>query len=266
MSILETAKVILQKVPAISLKDLVSEVNTTTGKSTASIRGVICKDTVGVYNTSFLQSIGKTYQEGVFTSAPTKPHQNYDCKEKQRVRTKLFGYIPKHKDAVVLTMASYEGLCVKHIKAMRPTAKIINVEMDLEVLREYKKLKLGTTDCLNTIEEFVEQNPTIPIDFAFIDTVGYLSQKSEDLYTALNTNKNIKVLAITQQFMEDFRNNPKNKWRVINDAKYAKHDKKVTACMDDLLSNYTRVEDEQYRKENVKHAQKMRTFVFVRKD
>lgn len=192
--------------------------------------------------------VKKRYAKDVY--APS-----YDTPEKKKARTRAFAPLFRFSDAPrVLTLAAEEGYCVQQIIDVFPTADIVNIDRDIEVLQ------LPTANAWCTLEEFV-QNDSLEFDFLNLDLMGYLLGKKYRLFQYINKKTTAKAIAVTLQSGERFRNY--GHWVSWAKRQFRGRDQ-IRQAMETAFSNFTLTDCFSYVRDKTVQCRPMRVFVFER--
>lgn len=189
---------------------------------------------------------------------------NYATEEKRLTMERIMSYVPTTGTPHVLTLASVSGNCVVAATSRNPKVSIDNIEMDQGVIGiwENRKRELGvqTQDFHCTLQDFVEA-PGFgdkQYDVFNADVMGYASEGMYRYMKVLNATLNCRVIAVTTQCLDNFRNH--GKFADSLRAKYVGQADKHAKCIADWLFNYTMVDRWTYRKAG--GTRKMEVFIF----
>lgn len=190
---------------------------------------------------------------------------SYRDPRKNSVRRKIFGEVTRllgRRPKDVVTLASHEGLCVKEMLRRWSGVNITNIERDSATLAEYQKLGLKTTDVCSEFTDYY--NRSRGADFCFLDTMGFYSKSSADLYRRINARADFGVLAITLQDVPGIRGTGKLAERLRRAAVGVTDFTK--SCIRKDLPSYKLVNIFSYTKKNVARGLPMRVYVLARLD
>ena len=187
---------------------------------------------------------------------------SYDTAEKAAVRKTYFDLAESTGNKnLMVTLAGHEGLCVKEA-IRREWKRVVNVENEDIVLKEYWKLGLPSEDYLQDMASFYAEFDDEDIDLLNLDFTGYLSVNMARLLSQVNARRDSRVVVVTMQDHKNFRND--GVWVDAMVEKYDGNYDPVGSCMEDLMWEYRLAEHVQYRN-STKGARSMRVFMFVRK-
>jgi hypothetical protein len=266
---IETGK---QEVTNIDLQRFVHE---RTGQTRAVINGTLDGTGPGTlvdspwYTTAWyknkLPNGRVTHQrQGDGKDAVVQREKNYNHPNKREACNQIMANLPTSGRPRVLTMASSYGNCVQAALARNPRAVIDNIECRPEVLQLWRarKAQLGieTTDYCCTLQDFVRAPGFAQMEYALFnaDAMGYAGQVMFDYLSAVNAAKNCKIVAVTTQRLNGFRNH--GAFVESLRAKYAGQVDAHAACIADWLHNYTMIDRCPYTKDD--YSRWMEFFVF----
>lgn len=188
--------------------------------------------------------------------------RTYDTSMKERTREKIFEYIDDIENPIVVTMASFEGLDVKHVLAKHKNAIIYNIENNKETLNKYKKLKLPTIDLFGNFSEKI-LDVKDKVDIVYYDTVGYACPEHEQSLVILNNNLRPKFIAVAFIDIKRFRG-ADSTWRKWAEEQFTSDDPTLE-WLEYTMFNYKLNEHFSYNQNKENGGRGMRVFIFERK-
>lgn len=187
---------------------------------------------------------------------------SYNTVEKEKTRERVFSHLNNIKKPVVVTMASSEGLDVKHILNKNLNSKIYNIENVKDVLNEYKKIGLPTIDILGNFDDKI-LDVKESVDLVYYDTVGYACPKHERSLVKLNNSLKPKYIAVAFINIKKFRGT-NGSWKMWAKEKF-KSDDPTLEWIKYTMFNYNVIDLFEYNQNKDIGGRGMRVFVFERK-
>lgn len=250
----------------IAQTELLHRVARRTGKPMDTVRGTV----IG-WRSDKLMGKPEIVRKWVYCRNPTRFVQkryakdayapSYDTPEKKKARTRAFAPLFRFDEPPrVLTLGADQGYCVRQILSVFPTADIVNVERDADVLARYEGLQLPTTNFLGTLEAFVQDDP-LAFDFLNLDLMGYLLGEKYRMFQDINDKTTATALTVTLQHGERFRNY--GHWVTWAKKTFRRRDQ-IRQAMEAAFSNFRLTDCFSYVRDKTVQCRPMRAYVFER--
>ncbi|MCK9441178.1 MAG: hypothetical protein M0Q13_07135 [Methanothrix sp.] len=274
---MKTAQIIVQSLKEgdyINQVDLLKKVSLICDTIPSRVRGSVCGDSPHkLYGQKWFKKdfVFVRHKKGVHGSriyrkplpeGEVEYKITYNTIAKERTRKKIFKYIDNVENPVIVTMASFEGLDVKHILNKNNNAKIYNIEKYNHILDEYKKMNLPTINLLGLFSDKIKEIKE-HINIIYYDTMGYASEDHEKALSIVNNNFMCDYIAVAFINIKKFRgvNSEWKKWAI---KKFISNDP-TKEWIEYTMFNYKNIKYFSYNQNKDKGGRGMRVFIFKRK-
>lgn len=188
---------------------------------------------------------------------------HYDTPSKKEARERGMKDLKPGRQKII-TLAATEGYCVKEILRRCPQAEIINIERDADILAQWKRKGITTTNIHSTLLDFVFSPRFLLHQYSFLnaDLMGYPCPSLHKMLERVNMVGNIQTIALNTLGLHNFRNH--SEWKTKMEARYRSTDP-TRQWLVALMSNYRIVDEWFYNRDPEHGSHRMRMFVLQRR-